>query len=544
MDAADERLGEARAAHRRGAWAAAYQLFAEVRASRRLATDDLAALSDAAWWLGLIRETLEVSEECHHRLLEEGRLEEAAMVALENGFNWFLRGQPEIGSGWVSRARRLLDGLPTCVGHGFLIWMDATEKAAAGDVDAALASARRLCAMAEELDAPMLTSFGLALEGTLVIRQGDTERGFGLLDEAMLPVLAGRLPPDSAGNLYCQMMSICHQLADVPRARRWTEITESWCDGFTSAVMFAGICRVHRTQLLRLQGAWDEAVSAATLAAEELAELNDEAVGEALYEIGETHRLRGDLAAARSQYDAAREVGRDPEPGASLLLLAEGRPEDAAAAVRDRLSEVGDPFVRARLLRGQVDIALVRSDLETIDAAADELAATAGSYRTPGFRAWAESAQGVRLLVAGAVDDALAALRTALSSYQAMGATYEAAATRLLVARALAAAGNAASSEIEAIQARGMLAELGAVAPPGYSHEATEEPLPGGLTPREAEILVAIAEGLSNREVAARLVISEKTVARHLANVYAKLEVSSRTGAAAWAHRNGLLPTA
>jgi DNA-binding NarL/FixJ family response regulator len=544
MDAAEERLGEAHAAHQRGDWATAYALLAQLRGAHPLGVDDLAALSEAAWWLGLIRETLEVSEECHHRLLEDGQIERAAMVALENSFNWFLRGQPEIGSGWISRARRLLDGLPTCVGHGFLLWMEASEQAEAGDVDAALASARRMCAMAEELDAPMLTSFGLALEGTLVIRHGDTERGFGLLDEAMLPVLAGRLSPDSAGNLYCQMMSICHELADVPRARRWTEITESWCDGFTSAVMFAGICRVHRTQLLRLQGDWDEAVSAATLAAEELAELNNEAVGEALYEIGETDRLRGDLAGARSRYDAAREFGRDPEPGASLLLLAEGRPDQAHAAITRRLTEVNDPFVRARLLRGQVDIALVRSDLETIDAAADELTAIADRYRTPGFRAWAESAHGVHLLVTGAVDDALAALRSALSSYQVMGATYDAAVTRLLIARALASSGDAGASQAEADRARAVLDELGAVAPPGYALESKARVLPGGLTVREAEILVAIAEGLSNREVAGHLVISEKTVARHLANVYAKLGVSSRTAAAAWAHRNGLLPTA
>jgi tetratricopeptide (TPR) repeat protein len=323
MDAADERLGEAHAAHQRGDWAAAYVLFGQAREIQALGTDDLWALGDAAWWLGLIRETLEVSEECHHRLVEDGQVERAAMVALENGFNWFLRGQPQIGSGWISRARRLLDGLPPCVGHGFLMWMEATELAEAGDVDAALASARRLCAMAEELSEPMLTSFGLALEGTLVIRQGDTERGFGLLDEAMLPVLAGRLPPDSAGNLYCQMMSICHELADVPRAQRWTEITESWCDSFTSAVMFVGICRVHRSQLLRLQGAWDEAVNAATLAAEELAELNVEATGEALYEIGETHRLRGDVAAARK---SVRRRPRDrPRARAGRILAAPRR---------------------------------------------------------------------------------------------------------------------------------------------------------------------------------------------------------------------------
>ena len=523
----------------------AYELFSEIRGSDLLTTDDLHALGDAAWWLGLIRETLEICEDVHQRYLAEGRIEQAALVAIDSAFHWFLRGRPDIGSGLLSRGRRLLDGLPQCVGHGFLLWLDATDRASAGDVDEAVAQVRRLVQMAADLDAPVLASLGLALEGELLVRQGETERGFGLLDEAMLPVFAGRVPPDMAGSLYCQMMTLCHQLADVTRARRWTKTTETWCDSLASAVMFVGVCRVHRTQLLRLEGAWDEAARAAALAATELAELNAEAVAEAQFELGEIHRLRGDHAKARGCYEAAASLGRDPEPGNSLLLLAEGRADDANSALHQHLAEVGDPFARARLLRAHVEVGYTRADAVTVAGAAEQLAGIAETYRTSGFKAWTETARGTSLLLDGDHKGALFALRTALSCYRAMGAIYDVALSRLLIAQALDVTGDPAAG-VERATALAALAALGAAVPASLaSQEAPESPaLPGGLTTREAEILVAIAQGLSNREVAARLVISEKTVARHLANVYAKLDVSSRTAAAAWAHRNSLVPTA
>lgn len=533
---------KARDAHRRHDWRTAYTLFAELRTTTLLATDDLRSLGEAAWWLGLIRETLEICEEAHQRYVEENRIEQAAMVAIDSGFHWFLRGQPDIGSGWINRARRLLEDLPPCVGHGFLVWIEANERAATGDPDGAVAQVPRLVRMASDLDAPVLASLGLALEGELLVRQGDTERGFALLDEAMLPVLAGRVPPDMAGSLYCQLMSLCHHLADVPRARRWTETTESWAESFASAVMFVGICRIHRSQLLRLAGAWDDAARASALAAEELADLNAEAVAEAQFELGEIHRLRGDHAAARRCYEAATALGRDPEPGASLLLLAEGRTEDANAALRRRLAEVDDPFIRARLLRAQVDAGFVRGDVSAVAAAADELAAIADTFRTPGFKAWAGTARGTRLILGGEPQAALVELRTALACSVSMGATYDVAVCRLLVARALEESGDAAA-DAERTTALAALASLGAAVPPGWETPPTS-PLPGGLTPREAEILLAVTEGLTNREVAARLVISEKTVARHLANVYLKIEVGSRTAAAAWARRHGLPPSA
>lgn len=487
----------------------AYDALAALRRAGRLDGDGLYALSDVAWWLGQIRETIEICEECHERYVAEGRLDRAAAVALETGFHWMMRGEPDVGSGWLGRARRLLEDQAPGVGHGFLLWMDAQGRLAGGDVGGALEGALELQQMAVDLDAPFLGCFGLALQGVVAIYRGDVAHGFELLDEAMLPVLAGRVGPGESGNLYCQMISVCTEVADVARARRWTEATERWCDQFSSAVMFAGICRVHRAQLLRIRGDLDAAERAATEACTELAGFNVEAVAEGNYEIGEARRLRGDHAGAATAYDAAASLGRVPEPGRSLLLLDEGRLGDADTSIRAALAEQGDPFRRARLLHAQVQVSCARADYAAADAATTELESIARTYGTPGFRAWADLARGAVLLGAGSPAAAVEPLRAAVATCRGMGATYDEGVARALLERAVS------------------LPDL-----------PTSRP-PGGLTAREWEILSAVSEGLSNRQVAARLVISEKTVARHLANVFAKLGVSSRTAAAAWAHQEG-----
>jgi len=536
------RLQRAREAYAEHDWPTAYSLLREEQEIGGLAPEDLQVLGDAAWWLGLIREVLEITEDCFDAFLGAGDVEQAALAALENGFNWFMRGEPVIGSGWLSRARQLLDDLPEGFGHGLMVWMDASERLETGDTDGALAAARRLRDMAGHLEAPVLGCFGLAMEGLIEIRGGEVARGLGMLDEAMLPVVAGRVEPGWAGNLYCQMMSICHQLADVDRARHWTEVTSRFCEGFPSAVMFVGICRVHRTQLLRTGGEWDLARQQATDASVELADMNVEAVGEAHYELAEIHRLRGELTEARSACEEARRRGRDPEPGHSLLLLAEDHPAEAVESIRRVLSEVSDPLRRTRLLMAQVEIACAVGDERVADAAAQELDSLAATYRTAGFRAWADHARGLARLRQGREAEALEALSSARGGYQAMGAVYDEAVARSLLSLAHEALGDASTASAELNAATQTFELLRAEPPRRWSTEpvGAVTPLPGGLTPREAEVLLAISAGSTNRQVAASLVISEATVARHLANIFAKIDVASRTAAAAWAHRNGL----
>lgn len=538
------RLAEGRAAYERRDWVSAYAVLADLRRDHDLEAEDLSALGDAAWWLGLIRESLDACEASHERFLTEGRLDRAAVLALETGFNWLLRGEPEIGMGWISRARRLLEGLPPGVGHGFLLYMDASARAASGDTAGALGQCRQMRDLGRDLGEPMVECLGFALEGSLLIRAGEPDRGFELLDEAMLPVLAGRVPPETAGNLYCQMMSVCHDLADLPRARRWTRAAQRWCDTFTSAAMFAGICRVHRAQLLRLSGDWTAAEREATAANVELADLNVEAVAEARYELAETHRLRGDDAGAETWYAAAAELGRTTEPGTSLLLMGRGRTAEAVATVHRALLEEGDPFRRARLLTAQLEIACEAGRAELAESSAAALRALADTYGSPGFRAWAAQAQGAASLCRGEPPAAVDPLRAALALWESMGATYDAATCRVLLGRAFRALGEDVGADLEQQAAREVFERLGAaprLAWLGRPAGAGARTATGGLTSRETEIVGLLARGMSNREIAQRLVISEKTVARHLANVYTKLDVGSRTAASAWAHQHGLV---
>jgi DNA-binding NarL/FixJ family response regulator len=533
-----ERLRAAHEAYKRRDWAAAYRGYGDLYGTVSLTGEELYLFAHAAWWLGHIREMLRLCEESHATFLAEGRVERAAMVALETAFQWFLCGKPELGSGWLSRARRLLESLPQCLGHAWLVELEANERAAAGDIEGALAGARRLQDFAVQLDEPALTSFGLALEGRLMVRRGDVERGFGLLDEAMLAVLAGRIAPAEAGNLYCQMMSICHDVADFRRAQHWTEIVERWCDGLSGAPMFLGICRVHQSQLLRMRGEWTTAAELAAAAARDLAELNVEAAAEAQYEMAQCHRLRGSWDKARACYDAAAALGRSPHPGLALLELAQGRKEQAHEALSRCLAAEADPFRRARLLVAQVEVACRRGDDDTAAAAAAAMEDIAGTYSTDGFRAWAAQVRGMVLICSGQSREAVAPLRSALATSTALGSRFEAANLHSLLGRALATIGDESAAQAQLEAARSAYAELGVAPVVPWLADTPAESAPGGLTTREAEVLGAIADGLTNRQVAAHLVISEKTVARHLANVYTKLGVANRTAAAAWAHQH------
>ena len=386
-----------------------------------------------------------------------------------------------------------------------------------------------------------LVCLGLATEGMVAIRRGRVAAGFALLDEAMLPVLAGQLEPEWAGNIYCQLMAVCHDLADIRRARQWTAATERWCHSFQSAVMFVGICRMHRVQLLRIGGEWTRAETEATIACTELAQLNVIVVGEAHYQLAELLRARGDLGGAERAYERARELGRDPQPGAALLLLAQERPSEAAESVRAALADAeADPFRRARLLAADVEIGLAGGDLGAAAQASEELSRIAANFAGAGFHAWAEQARGAVLLAQGNAAAALPVLKTALRAYVELQAPYDAATVRVLIAEVHRALGETDAARLELDAAMSTCAELGAQLPIRRVGLSRPVQLPGGLTEREAEVLAHIASGATNKQAAAALFISEKTVARHLANIFAKLGLGSRTAAAAWAHEHRL----
>lgn len=535
MDTASDPLAAARTAFAGHRWADARAGFLAARACSPLSAKDTSALSEAAWWEGAIDESVSAAEEAYRLFLhgDEPDHRQAAMLAMDIGFSWFLRGEETLGSGWLSRAQRLLVGEPDCAERGYLQAVQIDAALAQGDFDTAIEVARQVAATAARYADETLMAYALVGEGIATIKQGRVAAGLAGLDEAMLPVVAGRVRPTFAGAIYCQLMSVCHELADVRRAQQWTDATARWCEGFSNAVMFLGVCRVHRAQLLQLRGEWARAEEEIRRVCEDLAAMNVVAVGLAIYELAEVRRQRGDLAGAEAAYADAHRYGRDPQPGLALVWLAQGKAAAALEALQAAESSTADPLARARLWEALVEVAIAAGDRVTVRHACEQLAAAAATYASSGLVAAAILAQGRMRLADGDAAAAVPLLQDARRRWQDLGATYRVARIRLLLAEALRSAGNEQAAALEVDAAQDALSRLGVAS----AHPA---PPPAGLTRREAEVLALVARGLSNREVAEALVLSEKTVARHLANLYTKLGVGSRTAAAAFAHDHGL----
>ncbi|MBW3605114.1 MAG: LuxR family transcriptional regulator [Actinobacteria bacterium] len=543
MDDVAEVLRVAREAHRRRDWPGAYERFTTARAATVLSAEDLGALSDAAWWLGRVDECVEAGEAAYQALLDAGRSRAAAMTALELAVSLFLRGDEAPGSGWLGRAQRLLEPLPETPEHGYLRYIIEVEGALDGDDLGAVAdAARAVQAIGRRHHDPNLRAAGVVGEGRALVKLGAAPRGVRLLDEAMVAVVSDDLAPEWAGNVYCHLMAACHELADVRRAREWTEATSRWLSRLPAAVLFTGICRVHRSQVYQTAGEWERAEDEAARVCEDLAGIGVASVAEAHYQLGELRRLRGELRAAGEAYSRARQLGRDPQPGEALLCLANGRVDAATASIAAALHAVAaDRLARAGLCAAQVEIAVAAEDVQTAGRGCAELTDAAATYGTSGLEAAALHARGALVLAEGRAEEALPALRAACRRWNDVGAPYEVARACTLLGQAYEALGDHAAATAELSSARETFERLGATVDAARAAELLgDRSPPAGLTAREVEVLTLVAEGRTNREVAGELVLSEKTVARHLSNIFTKLGVSTRTEASAFAFEHRL----
>lgn len=528
---------EAFAAHR---WGEARNGFLTARATRELSAADMEAFAESAWWEGAIDEALSGFEEAYRRYLQgdDPQHRQAAMLALDIGFSWFLRGEEAIGSGWLSRAERLLEDVPECVEQGYLQSPAIDEALAEGRFDDAIDLARSIAALAGRYGDETLCALVLVGEGIARIKQGDVAGGLRVLDEAMLPVVAGRVRPTYAGNIYCQLMNVCHELAELRRAEQWTDATARWCQGFSSAVMFMGICRVHRAQLLKVRGAWEQAEAEIDVVCQQLASMNVLAVGMALYELGDIRRLRGDLTGAQESFADADRHGRNPLPGLALVHSARGRHRQALDILCRGEEAAPDPLARAPISEALVEVALAAGEPGLAARCAEDLERVASTYGSSGLLAAATLARGRVLLASGDLEAAAETLDAARRRWQALDAPVRVAEARALLAAVREECGDHVAAATERSAAEELRRGLGLE--PTVLASGARRALPNGITPREAEVLDLVAQGLRNRDVAEALVLSEKTVARHLSNLYTKLGVSSRTAAAAYAHANGL----
>jgi DNA-binding NarL/FixJ family response regulator len=536
-DTRREFLGAAREAHLRRDWQACYDGFAQAQESAPLSPDDLDALAVAAWRLGRCKESVRIAEQVFAKMV---RAEPAAAAtkAVEVALAWLTRGDLNIGQGWMNRARRLLDRAPESATHAYLAYLDAWIADLVGDADGLAQKVAELRAMADRLDAPVVTTLGLVSEALVAIGQARVKDAFGLIDEAMLPVLADELPIEWAGDIYCLVLHHCNRLADQPRMRAWTQSMTRWSEDVAASPTYGGLCEIYRLQLhastddcLTLEGKLSAASS-------NLEDINTFAAAEGYYQLGEMRRVRGDLDGALAAFSRAREMGTDPQPGEALVRFQQGDSDAAWSALQMALGWQ-DRIGRIRLLRAAVEVALARDCLEEADALCSELTSGATDFSTPGFRAWAAHARGTLLVTSGEHSAALDALHTALREYRTQQCRYETAQVYEWMAKAHTALGEHQAAHADTATAEGIYRQLG-VQP--VRKPAT--PSPGGLTKREVDILARLAGGATNKQVAEQAFLSEKTVRRHLANIYSKLGVSSRTAAVSWAYANRVVDPA
>ncbi len=541
-----EWLERGRVSYATRAWAATHDALSQVDAVAPLGADDLELLATSAYMLGRVDEFLDALERAHDWHLEAGEPLRAARCGFFIGVNLALRGEIGRATGWFGRARRLVDREGgECVEQGYLLMPVALQNEAAGNYEAAFATAAEAAAIGERFRDPDLLSLAVHTQGLALIRLERVADGLALLDEAMLAASAGELSPIITGVVYCGVIAGCEEAFELRRAREWTDALSVWCEQQPDLVAFNGRCRVHRAEIMQLYGAWADALEEARRGRERSERaMNSAAAGQALYLQGELHRLRGDVDAAEAAYRDANTLGREPQPGSALLHLARGDAQSAAAAIRRALAETTEPLRRARLLPASVEIMLAVDDELAARQACDELGEIGRRCDSGMLRAIVEHARGMVELAAGDAQAALQGLRRAWHAWQELDAPYEAARTRVLVGLACRALGDDDTARLELEAAVAGFERLGAV-PDAARAAALIEPGRArelhGLTHRELEVLRLVAAGRSNREIAASLVVSEHTVARHLQNIFGKLRVSSRTAATAFAFEHDLV---
>jgi DNA-binding NarL/FixJ family response regulator len=533
-------IEQGREALARRAWPEAYE---RLHAAENLAAADLEGLANAAWWLSRFDESIDARQRAYAAYAAAGDEYGAAATAARLSIEHFVRDSPSIGMGFLLRAQRHARHAPDGPGLGFLAMVESSVARFGGEMDRAIALAHEALEAAERWGDRDLIAMSLHAEGLALVDAGRVAEGLDCMDEAMVSVLSGELDPYFTGIIFCGLIAACLELQDVRRAGEWSDAAFTWCQTLRPDAPFPGMCAVNHAEVSRLRGAWPEAEAELLRAAEQLQATQPGLAGPAFVQLGEVRRRTGDLDGAEEAFLRGGELGGDPQPGLALLRAAQGRTADASAELRRALATEHQPARRVRLLAATAEVALAEGSIDDAGGAVEELATIADAAGTAPLHAIAAGADGLVRLASGDLPGAAERLLEATRTFDRLGLPYEAARARIAYARALLAAGDATGATIELDAASAQLQRLGA-APDLDAIERLRsddgQSLPAGLTAREAEVLRFVAAGKTNRDIAVELVISEHTVARHLQNIFAKLHVSSRAAATAFAFEHGL----
>jgi len=539
-------LTRGRDAFQREAWSEARDLLTQADREAPLEPEDLERLAAAAFLVGDDASSIDALTRAHHGFLGRSDPIAAARNAVRLAFTLFERPAVQAqATGWLARARRLFDESATdCADRGFLLCAEAFARVRANDADGAgrlFAEAAAIAARFGDRDVLALARHG---QGRVLLFQNRTVEGLAMLDEVMVGVTCGEIDPITSGIVYCSVLSVCHDLFDLRRAKEWTTALSAWCDAHPD-VLFRGECLVRRSEMLQLEGAWDEALAEAEQACARLRPTSPvREAGTSPYRAAELYRLRGEFQQAEDFYRRASQAGRNPHPGLALLRLAQGQTDAAVVAIRHELQEKRGPAVRADVLRAAVEILLAAHDVAAARNAAEELSHMALAIDAPLLHASSAAASAAVALAEGNASLAMPLLRHACAIWREVEAPYEIARVRELTGAAYHSLGDEEGAQLEFEAAADAFERLGARpdAERLASLLATRAPeARGPLTGREVEVLRLIAAGKTNRAIAAELSISEKTVARHVSNILTKLDLPSRSAATAYAYSRNLV---
>jgi DNA-binding CsgD family transcriptional regulator len=529
--------------YERRAWVDAYRSFSLADQAASLDGGDLELLAMSAYLLGQDDEYLHTLERAYHAYLDAGQRTRAIRCAFWLGFRLLMRSEIGRATGWLSCAERLLEGAGECAERGYLA-LPVVDRLQPDELESAYTAAADAAALGERCGDLELIACARHAQGRIRLRQGRIQTGLALLDETMIAVTSGQLSPLVTGLMYCAVIAGCQQVYALDRSREWTAALAHWCEEQPDMVPFSGICQVHRAEILQLQGAWPDAIEAARLACARSKGIHQQAAAAAFYQLGELHRLKGEFAAAEEAYRHASELGLDPQPGLAMLRLAQGRSDVAASAIRRVTSTTVDRLKRMSLLPAYVEIMLAAGEIQNARNASCELEDVARHFHTGVPDAIAAQARGAVELAEGDARVALGSLRHAFEVWQGIEAPYDAARVRVLIGLACRALGDEDSAGLEFDTARLAFERLGAV--PDLARIAS--PMKSGtggqpyrLTPRELQVLRLIATGQTNKVIASHLSLSEKTIERHVTNIFAKLDVASRAAATAFAYQHKLI---
>jgi len=527
----------------RGDWLAAYDAWSEDGLDG-LSAAELERFGTAAELVGQHDELVRALQRAFVRSQDEGDARRAVRCAFRLAMSTAAHGEQALSAGWMGRAAELVEEIGVdCVERGWVAFLRMFPAIGTGDFAEAKTCADEAAAVGRRFHDADLIAMAVCAQGRVALYGGRFAEGLAHLDEAMVRVISGETSPFIAGHVFCTAIEGCQEVSDFGRVAEWTTALERWCDAQPGLLAFTGQCAVHRGQLMRLRGAWDDALREYSRAADRYLELGTPApVGLTAVETGDVLRLRGDLEGADAAYQQAADLGVDPQPGLAQLWLAAGRTTAALAAIERLLAEPGGPVQRCHLLPAAIEVLLAGGDADRARPLAAELSALASSIGSVVLSAAAAQAMGAVELASGDAAGALPYLRKAHQLWAQASSPYDAAVARLHTGRCLLALADESSSERELSAARAAFRQLGAVPMADLASSLlAPASLPGGLTAREVEVLRLVASGRSNPQIAAELVLSEKTVARHLSNIFGKLDVGSRTAAAAYAFERGLV---